>query len=58
MGFQYSNCRFLDYVLRGEGDGQEAFYAVNVTAGADSILERVEEAVDHGPTWSWSWSMS
>jgi ribulose-bisphosphate carboxylase large chain len=28
--------------------GKKAFYAVNVTAGADQILERAEEAVDHG----------
>jgi len=28
--------------------GKKAFYAVNVTAGADRILERAEEAVDHG----------
>lgn len=28
--------------------GRRAFYAVNVTTGADQILERAEEAVDHG----------
>ncbi len=28
--------------------GKKAFYAVNVTAGADKILERAELAVDHG----------
>jgi ribulose-bisphosphate carboxylase large chain len=28
--------------------GKKAFYAVNVTAGADKILERAEQAVDHG----------
>lgn len=28
--------------------GKKAFYAVNVTTGADRILERAEEAVDHG----------
>ena len=28
--------------------GKKAFYAVNVTTGADQILERAEEAVDHG----------
>jgi ribulose-bisphosphate carboxylase large chain len=28
--------------------GKKAFYAVNVTTGADKILERAEEAVDHG----------
>ncbi len=28
--------------------GKKAFYAVSVTAGADRILERAEEAVDHG----------
>lgn len=28
--------------------GKRAFYAVNVTTGADKILERAEEAVDHG----------
>jgi ribulose-bisphosphate carboxylase large chain len=28
--------------------GKKAFYAVNVTAGADVILERAENAVDHG----------
>jgi ribulose-bisphosphate carboxylase large chain len=28
--------------------GKKAFYAVNVTAGADSILERAQAAVDHG----------
>ncbi|MBN1235156.1 MAG: ribulose 1,5-bisphosphate carboxylase [Methanotrichaceae archaeon] len=28
--------------------GKKAFYAVNVTASADKILERAEEAVDHG----------
>jgi ribulose-bisphosphate carboxylase large chain len=28
--------------------GKKAFYAVNVTAGADQILERAEKAVDHG----------
>jgi ribulose-bisphosphate carboxylase large chain len=28
--------------------GKKAFYAVNVTAGADQILERAERALDHG----------
>jgi ribulose-bisphosphate carboxylase large chain len=28
--------------------GKKAFYAVNVTSGADQILERAEMAVDHG----------
>jgi len=28
--------------------GKKAFYAVNVTAGSDIILERAEQAVDHG----------
>jgi ribulose-bisphosphate carboxylase large chain len=28
--------------------GKKAFYAVNVTAGSDRILERAEKAVDHG----------
>jgi len=28
--------------------GKKAFYAVNVTTGADQILERSEKAVDHG----------
>ena len=28
--------------------GKKAFYAVNVTSGADQILERAEEAIDHG----------
>lgn len=28
--------------------GKKAFYALNVTAGADVILERAEMAVDHG----------
>lgn len=28
--------------------GRRAFYAVNVTTGADQILERAEKAVDHG----------
>ncbi len=28
--------------------GKKAFYAVNVTSGADQILERAETAVDHG----------
>ncbi|MDM7912094.1 MAG: RuBisCO large subunit C-terminal-like domain-containing protein, partial [Methanotrichaceae archaeon] len=28
--------------------GKKAFYAVNVTTGADTILERAEKAVDHG----------
>jgi ribulose-bisphosphate carboxylase large chain len=28
--------------------GKKAFYAVNVTTGADRILERAETAVDHG----------
>ncbi len=28
--------------------GKRAFYAVNVTVGADQILERAEKAVDHG----------
>ena len=28
--------------------GKKAFYAVNVTTGADQILERAEVAVDHG----------
>jgi len=28
--------------------GKRAFYAVNVTIGADQILERAERAVDHG----------
>jgi ribulose-bisphosphate carboxylase large chain len=28
--------------------GKKAFYAVNVTTGADQILERAEAAVDHG----------
>ncbi len=28
--------------------GNKAFYAVNVTTGADQILERAEKAVDHG----------
>lgn len=28
--------------------GKKAFYAVNVTTGADQILERAENAVDHG----------
>jgi ribulose-bisphosphate carboxylase large chain len=28
--------------------GKRAFYAVNVTTGADKILERAEKAVDHG----------
>ncbi|MCX6668413.1 MAG: RuBisCO large subunit C-terminal-like domain-containing protein [Methanothrix sp.] len=28
--------------------GKRAFYAVNVTTGADQILERAERAVDHG----------
>jgi len=28
--------------------GKRAFYAVNVTSGADQILERAENAVDHG----------
>jgi len=28
--------------------GKKAFYAVNVTTGADQILERAERAVDHG----------
>ncbi len=28
--------------------GRRAFYAVNVTTGADQILERAENAVDHG----------
>ena len=28
--------------------GKKAFYAVNVTAGGDQILERAEKAVDHG----------
>ena len=28
--------------------GKRAFYAVNVTTGADQILERAEKAVDHG----------
>jgi len=28
--------------------GKKAFYAVNVTVGADRILERAEQAVDHG----------
>ena len=28
--------------------GKKAFYAVNVTTGADEILERAESAVDHG----------
>ncbi|MGA9097342.1 MAG: RuBisCO large subunit C-terminal-like domain-containing protein [Methanotrichaceae archaeon] len=28
--------------------GKKAFYAVNVTTGADQILERAETAVDHG----------
>lgn len=34
---------------RVENDtGKRAFYAVNVTTGADQILERAEKAVDHG----------
>jgi ribulose-bisphosphate carboxylase large chain len=34
---------------RVEGEtGKKAFYAVNVTAGADQILDRAERAVDHG----------
>ena len=34
---------------RAEKDtGRRAFYAVNVTTGADQILERAEKAVDHG----------
>ena len=34
---------------RAEKDtGKKAFYAVNVTTGADQILERAEKAVDHG----------
>jgi len=28
--------------------GNKAFYAVNVTTGADTILERAENAIDHG----------
>lgn len=28
--------------------GKKAFYAVNVTTGADQILERAEQALDHG----------
>ena len=28
--------------------GRRAFYAVNVTTGADQILERAEKAIDHG----------
>lgn len=36
----------LDKVERETG--KRAFYAVNVTTGADKILERAEEAVDHG----------
>lgn len=28
--------------------GKKAFYAVNVTTGADQILDRAEEAIDHG----------
>ncbi|MCJ7445394.1 MAG: RuBisCO large subunit C-terminal-like domain-containing protein [Methanotrichaceae archaeon] len=28
--------------------GKKAFYAVNVTTGADQILERAQKAVDHG----------
>ena len=28
--------------------GKKAFYAVNVTTGADNILERAQDAVDHG----------
>jgi len=28
--------------------GKRAFYAVNVTIGADQILERAEKAIDHG----------
>jgi ribulose-bisphosphate carboxylase large chain len=28
--------------------GKKAFYAVNVTTGADTILERAQNAVDHG----------
>jgi ribulose-bisphosphate carboxylase large chain len=28
--------------------GKKAFYAVNVTSGADQILERAERALDHG----------
>jgi ribulose-bisphosphate carboxylase large chain len=28
--------------------GKKAFYAVNVTTGADQILERAEQAIDHG----------
>lgn len=30
------------------GTGKRAFCAVKVTAGADAILERAEEAVEHG----------
>jgi ribulose-bisphosphate carboxylase large chain len=36
----------LDRVERDTG--KKAFYAVNVTTGADQILERAEKAVDHG----------
>ena len=36
----------LDKVERETG--KKAFYAVNVTTGADQILERAEAAVDHG----------
>jgi ribulose-bisphosphate carboxylase large chain len=36
----------LDKVEKETGKG--AFYAVNVTTGADQILERAERAVDHG----------
>ncbi|MDD1740491.1 MAG: RuBisCO large subunit C-terminal-like domain-containing protein [Methanothrix sp.] len=36
----------LDKVERETG--KKAFYALNVTAGADIILERAEQAVDHG----------
>lgn len=36
----------LDKVERETG--KKAFYAVNVTTGADKILERAENAVDHG----------
>ncbi len=36
----------LDRVERETG--KKAFYAVNVTTGADQILERAEAAVDHG----------
>jgi ribulose-bisphosphate carboxylase large chain len=36
----------LDKVERDTG--KKAFYAVNVTTGADQILERAETAIDHG----------